>query len=158
MRSRPPARASKRSPARARPASRDKVDPSAGAPISISQIHRDSSTSKRPEAPPQGPLRGPIVLRLDRAEPFHELRRSAKIVTRDLLDGEAAFHGEYREIVPNDRRSIRIAVTQQGREALARDRKTRLRHLADRLERLGDSEQRALQRGVELLERVTIRG
>lgn len=63
-----------------------------------------------------------------------------------------------RESVPTDRRSVRIAVTLEGREALARERKRRLRQLADRLERLGESEQRALQRGVELLERVAVRG
>lgn len=62
-----------------------------------------------------------------------------------------------RETVPTDRRSVRIAVTAEGRAALDRERRGHLKQLADRLERLGESEQRALQRGVDLLEQVTAR-
>ena len=62
-----------------------------------------------------------------------------------------------RETVPTNRRSVRIAVTNAGREVLERERRGRTRSLADRLETLGESEQRALQRGIELLERVTVK-
>ena len=60
-----------------------------------------------------------------------------------------------RETVPTDRRSVRIAPTQEGISLLDRARKRRLRALADRLQTLGESEQRALQRGVELFEHVS---
>jgi DNA-binding MarR family transcriptional regulator len=59
-----------------------------------------------------------------------------------------------RENVPTDRRSVRIAATKAGRAALGQARRHRLRPLADQLQRLGDSERRALHRGVELLERI----
>jgi DNA-binding MarR family transcriptional regulator len=59
-----------------------------------------------------------------------------------------------RETVPTNRRTVRIAITSEGQRALAAERKRRVRSLADRLEKLGDSEQRALQRGVELLGRI----
>jgi DNA-binding MarR family transcriptional regulator len=63
-----------------------------------------------------------------------------------------------REQVPTNRRTVRIAITAEGRAALTRERKRRVQSLADRLERLGDSEQRALQRGVELLGRIAGQG
>lgn len=59
-----------------------------------------------------------------------------------------------REIVPTNRRAVRIAITPEGAALLSRERKRRVQRLADRLERLGESEQRALQRGVELLGRL----
>jgi len=60
-----------------------------------------------------------------------------------------------REQVPTNRRTVRITLTPEGRAALDRERKGRVRQLANRLEKLGESEQRALQRGVELLEYIS---
>lgn len=60
-----------------------------------------------------------------------------------------------REPAPGDRRSVRIAATEEGRRLLEAGRERRVRLLADRLDRLVESERRALARGVELLERIT---
>jgi DNA-binding MarR family transcriptional regulator len=60
-----------------------------------------------------------------------------------------------READPDNRRKVRIAATGEGRRRLERGRERRVRALAERLRRLADSEQRALARGVEVLERVT---
>ena len=54
-----------------------------------------------------------------------------------------------------DRRTVRITVTEQGVEALNRGRKGQVAALSARLRMLGDSEKRALLRGVELIERLT---
>ena len=62
-----------------------------------------------------------------------------------------------RDPVPTNRRSVRIAATAEGRTLFEADRKRRLRALADRMQTLGDSERRALHRGIELLERITAR-
>ena len=59
-----------------------------------------------------------------------------------------------RDTVPEDRRSVRIAPTEEGRRLLHAGRERRLRVLAERLGPLADSERRALARGVEILERV----
>lgn len=59
-----------------------------------------------------------------------------------------------REANPDNRRMVRIAATQEGRRLLEAGRRRRVKALADRLRRLADSEQRALLRAVELLERV----
>ena len=59
-----------------------------------------------------------------------------------------------RETVPENRRSVRIAATKQGERLLLAGRERRVRALSGRLNSLGPSEQRALARGVELLERV----
>jgi DNA-binding MarR family transcriptional regulator len=58
-----------------------------------------------------------------------------------------------REPDPGNRRKVRIAATEEGRRRLEGGRERRVRALRDRLARLGDSEQRALARGVEVLER-----
>ena len=60
-----------------------------------------------------------------------------------------------READPANRRKVRIAATEEGRRRLEGGRERRVRALPERLRRLADSEQRALARGVELLERVT---
>ncbi|HKT13912.1 MAG TPA: MarR family transcriptional regulator [Allosphingosinicella sp.] len=60
-----------------------------------------------------------------------------------------------REVNASDRRGISIRVTDKGVALLREGRKLRARALADRMQRLGESEQRALVRGVELLERLT---
>jgi DNA-binding MarR family transcriptional regulator len=53
---------------------------------------------------------------------------------------------------PGDRRSVRIAATEEGRALLEGGRAARVAILAARLSRLADSERRALARGVEILE------
>ena len=60
-----------------------------------------------------------------------------------------------REEDPGNRRKVRIAATEEGRRRLEAGRERRVRALTGRLRRLADSEQRALARGVEVLERVT---
>jgi DNA-binding MarR family transcriptional regulator len=57
-----------------------------------------------------------------------------------------------REPDPSNRRKVRIA--EAGKRALDGGRERRVRDLRERLRRLADSEQRALARGVEVLERV----
>jgi DNA-binding MarR family transcriptional regulator len=59
-----------------------------------------------------------------------------------------------RDTDPANRRMVRIAATEQGRKLLLAGRERRVRALVQRLRRLGDSEQRALARAVELLEQV----
>lgn len=56
---------------------------------------------------------------------------------------------------PVNRRMVRISATEEGRRVLEAGRTRRVRALTERLRRLADSEQRALARGVEILERVT---
>lgn len=58
-----------------------------------------------------------------------------------------------READPANRRKVRIAPTEEGRARLEAGREGRVRALRERLRRLGDSEQRALARGIEVLER-----
>jgi DNA-binding MarR family transcriptional regulator len=65
----------------------------------------------------------------------------AKLVTRDPD--------------PADRRMVRIAATEEGRALLDEGRRRRVGAIADRLARLADSERRALERGVDLIERLT---
>lgn len=59
-----------------------------------------------------------------------------------------------REPVAGNRRRLRIAATDEGRRRLEAGRRRRVRALAGRLERLADSEQRALARSVEILDRL----
>ncbi len=59
-----------------------------------------------------------------------------------------------RDIAPEDRRSVRIAATEEGRRLLETARQRRVKVLIKRLEKLAESEGRALARGVEILERV----
>jgi DNA-binding MarR family transcriptional regulator len=58
-----------------------------------------------------------------------------------------------REPDPANRRMVRISATAEGRKLLEAGRERRVRALVKRLHRLADSEQRALARAVELLER-----
>lgn len=55
---------------------------------------------------------------------------------------------------PDDRRMVRIAATEAGERLLKAGQERRVRALAERLDRLAESERRALARGVEILERV----
>lgn len=59
-----------------------------------------------------------------------------------------------REVAPGDRRSVRIAATEEGRRLLEAGRQRRVQVLINRLEKLAESEGRALARGVDILERV----
>jgi DNA-binding MarR family transcriptional regulator len=59
-----------------------------------------------------------------------------------------------REAVAEDRRSVRIAATAEGRQVMEVGRDRRVAALVERLRRLADSERRALARGIEILERV----
>ena len=54
----------------------------------------------------------------------------------------------------SDRRTIRIAATPEGHAALKSGRKGQVKALSARLRLLGDSEKRALLRGVELMEQL----
>lgn len=58
-----------------------------------------------------------------------------------------------RDADPANRRKVRIAATEEGRRRLEAGREGQVRALRERLRRLADSEQRALARGVEVLER-----
>lgn len=72
----------------------------------------------------------------------------SRIVEGLVKDGLAT-----READPGNRRKVRIAATDEGKRRLEAGRERRVRALAERLRRLADSEQRALARGVEVLER-----
>lgn len=71
-----------------------------------------------------------------------------------LVDGLVEAGLVTREIAPGDRRSVRIAATEEGRRLLETGRQRRVRVLTRRLDKLAESERRALARGVEILERV----
>jgi DNA-binding MarR family transcriptional regulator len=60
-----------------------------------------------------------------------------------------------RTVKPEDRRSVEIAATKKGVRLLEAGRERRVSALVERLQQLAGSEQRALARGVEILERVT---
>lgn len=72
----------------------------------------------------------------------------SRIVEGLVQDGLAT-----REPDPGNRRRVRIAATEEGRRRLEAGRERRVRALIMRLRRLADSEQRALARGAEVLER-----
>jgi DNA-binding MarR family transcriptional regulator len=71
-----------------------------------------------------------------------------------IVDGLVNAGLVTREAAPGDRRSVRIAATEQGVELLHAGRERRVRALTRRLASLSESERRALGRGVEILERV----
>lgn len=58
-----------------------------------------------------------------------------------------------REPEPGNRRRVRIAATEEGTRLLEAGRRRRVAALSDRLSRLAESERRALERAVELIER-----
>jgi DNA-binding MarR family transcriptional regulator len=74
----------------------------------------------------------------------------SRIVEGLVRDGYAT-----RDQDPDNRRMVRIAATAEGRRRLEAGRLRRVSALARRLHDLAESEQRALARGVEILERVT---
>ena len=59
---------------------------------------------------------------------------------------------------PADRRIVRVRATEKGRNLLDSGRRRRVEALTARLNRLADSERRALDRAAELLERITRQG
>jgi DNA-binding MarR family transcriptional regulator len=72
-----------------------------------------------------------------------------------LVDALVAAGLVTRDPVPDDRRSVRIEATAEGRRLLEASRARRVQSLVTRLSRLADSERRALARGIELIERMT---
>jgi len=58
-----------------------------------------------------------------------------------------------RAAEPGNRRKVRIAATEAGVRLLEEGRERRVRALTERLARLADSERRALDRAVDILER-----
>ncbi len=60
-----------------------------------------------------------------------------------------------RDTDPADRRMVQIAATDAGRTMLDDGRARRVHAISGRLEKLADSERRALSRGLELMERIT---
>ena len=73
----------------------------------------------------------------------------SRVVDALVSDGLAT-----RTTHPTDRRMVRIAATDEGKRLLDAGRERRVRALIERLEKLAESERRALSRGVEILERV----
>ena len=71
-----------------------------------------------------------------------------------IVDGLVEAGLVTRDVKPGDRRSVRIAATEEGRRLLEAGRERRVRALTARLARLAESERRALTRGVEILEQV----
>jgi DNA-binding MarR family transcriptional regulator len=73
----------------------------------------------------------------------------SRLVEALVRDGLAT-----REPDPANRRMVSIAATAQGVRLLEAGRRRRVQALTERLARLAESEQRALARAIELLERV----
>lgn len=71
-----------------------------------------------------------------------------------VVDGLVEAGLVTREAKPGDRRSVCITATEEGRRLLEAGRERRVHALTARLRTLAESEQRALARGVEILERV----
>jgi DNA-binding MarR family transcriptional regulator len=78
----------------------------------------------------------------------------APTMTR-IVDALVAANLVTRETDPADRRMVRIAATEEGRAVLDEGRRRRVAAIARRLSTLAESERRALERGVDLLERLT---
>ena len=77
---------------------------------------------------------------------------SAPTMTR-IVDGLVRAGLATRTPEPDNRRRVRIEATPEGRRLLDEGRRRRVRVVADRLARLADSERRAVERAVELLDR-----
>ena len=93
---------------------------------------------------------GPLSL----AELAAEEQVRAPTMTR-IVDALVAARLVTREQRAEDRRMVRIAATGEGRRLLDEGRRRRVAAISERLARLAESERRALERGVELLERLT---
>jgi DNA-binding MarR family transcriptional regulator len=77
---------------------------------------------------------------------------SAPTMTR-IVEGLVQAGLATREAEPGNRRKVRIAATEAGIRLLEEGRERRVRALTERLARLADSERRALDRAVDILER-----
>lgn len=108
----------------------------------------DGVSAPRPSALSVLALGGPMSLTQLAAAEEVKAPTMSRIVESLVRDGLAT-----READPANRRKVRIAATEEGRRRLEAGREGRVRALRERLGRLADSEQRALARGVELLER-----
>ena len=95
-------------------------------------------------------LNGPISLSDLAAAEHVRAPTMSRLVDTLVRDGLAV-----RETDGSDRRSIRISASPEGRALLRDGGRLRVKLLAKRLQALGDSEKRALLRGVELLEQIT---
>jgi DNA-binding MarR family transcriptional regulator len=93
-------------------------------------------------------FRGPLSLAELAAAEEVKAPTMSRLVEGLVKEGLAS-----READPSNRRKVRIAATEEGRRRLEGGRERRVRALRDRLRRLADSEQRALARGVEVLDR-----
>jgi len=78
----------------------------------------------------------------------------APTMTR-LVDALVKLGLVTRETEPDDRRRVRIAATEAGRALLDEGRRRRVAAIAERLGRLAESERRALERGIELIEQIS---
>jgi len=85
------------------------------------------------------------------AEAEHVRAPTMSRIVEGLVRDELVF----RDVNASDRRGISIRATDKGLALLREGRKVRTKALAARMKLLGESEQRALVRGVELLERLT---
>lgn len=94
--------------------------------------------------------RGPISLAALAATERVSAPTMSRIVESLVRDGLVE-----REQDPSNRRTVRISATQHGLTALGHGRKGQVEALSARLQLFGDSEKRALLRGIELMERLT---
>jgi|SRR5215217_3909065 len=78
----------------------------------------------------------------------------APTMTR-IVDALVAGGLVTRETDPGDRRMVRISATPAGKAVLDEGRRRRVTAIGRRLAALAESERRALERGVELIERLT---
>lgn len=95
-------------------------------------------------------FRGPLSLAALAAE--EQVR--APTMTR-LVDALVKLGLVTREADPDDRRMVRIDATDAGRALLDEGRRRRVGTIARRLSRLAESERRALERGVDLIEQIS---
>ena len=78
----------------------------------------------------------------------------APTMTR-LVDALVGLGLVTRETSAEDRRRVSIAATEAGRALLDEGRRRRVAAIAERLGRLAESERRALERGIELIEQIS---
>jgi DNA-binding MarR family transcriptional regulator len=92
-----------------------------------------------------GPQRIGALARAEQVEP--------PTMTR-LVDGLVRDGLAVREADPDDARAVRVRATDRGRRMLQRGRRRRVETLRDRLAGLSPAELAALDRGVDVLQRV----
>jgi DNA-binding MarR family transcriptional regulator len=93
----------------------------------------------------QGPLTPTELAAAERVKP--------PTITRvvDILEDAGLVR---RKSDPGDRRSSRVELTARGRELIERDRRRKTAYLAKQIAKLPEEEVRALNRAVELIERM----